>query len=38
MFIRNKSGPDIEPWGTPALILDQGELWSLRTTPCFLFY
>ena len=25
MYTRNKSGPNIEPWGTPALILAQGE-------------
>ena len=37
MYIRNKSGPNIEPWGTPALILAQGELWPLRITLCFLF-
>ena len=37
MYIRNKSGPNIEPWGTPALILAQDELWSLRITLCFLF-
>ena len=23
MYIRNKSGPNIEPWGTPALTLAQ---------------
>ena len=37
MYIRNKSGPNIKPWGTPALILAQDELWPLRITLCFLF-
>ena len=31
MHVRNKSGPNIEPWGTPACILAQDELWPLRT-------
>ena len=34
--IKNKRGP-IEPWGTPALILNQDQLWSLRITLWFLF-
>ena len=33
----NKSGPNIDPWVTPALILDQDELWPLRINLCFLF-
>ena len=37
MYIRNKSGPNIEPWATPALILAQDELWPFRITLCFLF-
>ena len=37
MCIRNKSGPNIAPWGTPALTLAQDELWPLRITLCFLF-
>ena len=37
MYIRNKSGPYIEPWGTPELTLAQGDLWLLRITLCFLF-
>ena len=37
MYIRNKTGPNIEPWRTPALILAQDELWPLRITLCFLF-
>ena len=37
MYIRNKSGPNIDPWGTPALIVAQDELWPLRISLCFLF-
>ena len=37
MYIRNKSRPNIEPWGTPALKLAQDELWPLRITLCFVF-
>ena len=36
MYIRSKSGPNIEPGGTPALIMTQYELWPLRITFCFL--
>ena len=32
MYIKNKTGSNIEPWGTPALILAQGERWLLRIT------
>ena len=38
MYMRNKSGPNIEPWGIPALTLAQVELWPLRITLCFLFF
>ena len=38
MYIWNKSGPNIELWGTPAMILTEDELWSLRITLCFLFF
>ena len=34
MYTRNKSGPNIELWETPALILVQDGLWI---TLCFLF-
>ena len=37
MYIRNKSAPKAEPSGTPALILVQDELFSLRIALCFLF-
>ena len=37
MHIRNKRGPNIEPWVTSALILAQDELWPLRISLCFLF-
>ena len=30
MYIKNKSGLNIEPWGTPALILAQDKLWALK--------
>ena len=36
MYFRNRGGPNIEPWGTPALILTQDELWPLRITLCLL--
>ena len=38
MYIRNKSGSNVEPWGSPALILTLDELWALRITLCFLFF
>ena len=37
MYIRNKSRPVMEAWGTPTLILAQGELWRSRINLCFLF-
>lgn len=37
MSIRNKRGPNVEPYGTPALILAQDKLWPLKITLCFLF-
>ena len=37
MCIRNKSEPNIENWGTPALILAQDKLRPLRITLCFYF-
>ena len=37
MYTRNKSWPNIDPGGTPALILAQDELWLLRITLCFQF-
>ena len=37
MYIRNKRGPNTEPWGTPALLLAQDELWLLRITLSFPF-
>ena len=37
MYIRNRSGRYIEPWGTPVLILAQDELWPLRITLYFVF-
>ena len=32
MKIKNKSGPRIEPWGTPARIFFQSEDWPFKTT------
>ena len=29
MYNKNKSGPRIEPWGTPQLTLDKGEVDNL---------
>ena len=37
MYIKNKTGFNIEPWGTPALILAQGERWLLKITLCYRF-
>ena len=37
MYVGNKSRPNIEAWGTSALILAQYELWSLRIILCFVF-
>ena len=37
IYIKNRSGPSMEPCGTPALTLAQEEVYPLRTTLCFLF-
>ena len=37
MYIRNRSGPNMEPWRAPALTSAQEEACPLSTTPCFLF-
>lgn len=37
MYFKNKSGPNIEAWPTPALILAQDELWPLIIILCFVF-
>ena len=36
MQIKNNSGPSMEPWGTPASIVTQGEAYPFKTTLCFL--
>ena len=36
MYIRNKNGHNIEPWGRSASILAQDELWPLRIILRFL--
>ena len=38
MYTRNKSGPNTEPRGTPALTSAQEEAYLLSTTLCFLFF
>ena len=37
IYIKNRSGPSMEPWGTPSLTSDQEEVCPLRNTLCFLF-
>ena len=37
IYIKNRNGPSMEPWGTPALTSTQVEVCLLRTTLCFLF-
>ena len=37
IYIKKRSGPSMEPWGTPALTSAQEEVCPLRTTLCFLF-
>ena len=37
IYIENRSGPSMEPWGTPTLTSSQEEFCPLRTTLCFLF-
>ena len=37
IYIKNKSGPNMEPCGTPAVTSAQEEDCPLRTTLCFLF-
>ena len=32
--IQNKSGPNTEPWGTPAKTFSQKEVCSFRATRC----
>jgi hypothetical protein len=36
IYIRNKMGPKIEPWGTPMVISDISLKESLIATYCFL--
>ena len=31
-YIRKKSGPKIDPWGTPASIGDHEDAWSFKRT------
>ena len=36
MYIRKKSGPKIDPWGTPASIGDQEDAWPLKRMSWYL--
>ena len=36
MLIKNNNGSSMEPRGTPASILTQGEAYPFKTTGCFL--
>ena len=36
IYIKESSGPRIEPWGTPASTLTHVEFWPFRNTLCFL--
>ena len=37
IYIKNKSGPRIEPWDTPHVIWDREDLVSSISINCFLF-
>ena len=37
MYIRKRSGPNLEPWGTPALVSSRLDVTQSTTTHCFLF-
>ena len=37
IYIKNKGGPSMEPWGTPAVTSAQKEDCPLRTTLCYPF-
>jgi len=34
MYIRNKSGPSTDPWGTPDMTSNDFEVAPLTSTPC----
>ena len=36
IYIKNRKGPRIEPWGTPTLTSAQDEHWPFKTSLCFL--
>ena len=37
IYTKNRSGPSMEPCGTPAVMSAQEKVCPLRTTLCFLF-
>ena len=37
IYIKNRSGPSMEPWGTPAVTSAQEEDCPLSTALCLLF-
>ena len=38
LYIKNDRGPKTDPWGTPAVMFAQEEVWPLSTTLCFLLF
>ena len=38
IYIRNRSGLKIDPWGTPALTSAHEENWPFKSTLCLLFF
>ena len=38
IYIKNRSGPKIDSWGTPALTSAHEQNWPFKTTFCFLFF
>ena len=37
LYIRKRSGPKMEPWGTPVTIGKVSDLVSFTSTNCYLF-
>ena len=35
IYIKDKRGPNTDPWGTPVFIFLQSEFWPFKTTLCF---
>ena len=38
VYIRNSTGPRIEPWGTPDAILEYSEKDPFKTALCFMLF